>query len=351
MSARRIALVVAWGCTVMCMSASALAQGTWRVSADSSGVDGNGGSYEPSISGDGRFVAFWSPATNLVPGDTNSKEDVFVHDRQSGTTTRVSVDSLGVQGNGASLFPSISGDGRFVAFQSRATNLVPGDTNGWSDVFVHDRQTGTTTRVSVDSSGVQGNLDSSFPSISGDGRFVAFYSFANNLVSGDTNGRADVLVHDRQSGTTTRVSIDSSGIQGKSLSEHPSISGDGRFVAFESAATNLVPGDTNAKRDVFVHGPYLILEASPDTVSAGATLTLTTWGGQPLGLALLGVVDINGTPLFLTLAFGTFDASGLWSLGGTVPPGLSGNVVTFQSLGFAPTGKQALTNREAVTFQ
>src|SRR5438046_3037872 len=101
-------------------------------------------------------------------------DDVFVHDRQTGTTGRVSVDSAGTEGNGLSVNPSISADGRFVVFYSYATNLVPGDTNGTGDVFVHDRQTGTTERVSVDSAGTQGNSNSDRPSISADGRFVAF---------------------------------------------------------------------------------------------------------------------------------------------------------------------------------
>ncbi len=168
---------------------------------------------------------------------------------------------------------------------------------------------------------------------------------------GDTNGDDDVFVHDRQTGTTTRVSVRSSGRQGNSHSFSPSISGDGRFVAFDSAASNLVPGDTNGFKDVFVHGPYLTLEASPETVSAGATLTLTSWGGQPGGPALLAAVDINGTPLFLKIAFGTFDATGLWSVADTVPPGLSGIVATFLGIGIAPTGKVDLTNLEAITFQ
>jgi len=226
---------------------------TTRVSVDSSGVQGNHRSASLSISADGRYVAFSSEATNLVPGDTNGKEDVFVRDRDTGTTTRVSVDSSGVQGDGNSFAPSISADGRFVAFASGATNLVPGDTNGLRDVFVHDRDTGTNTLVSVDSSGVQGNIQSWVPSISADGRYVAFSSEATNLVPGDTNGYFDVFVHDRDTGTTTRVSVDSSGVQGDGGSGVGGLSADGRYVAFGSAATNLVPGDTNGEVDVFVH--------------------------------------------------------------------------------------------------
>ena len=161
-----------------------------------------------AISGDGRFVAFVSAATNLVTGDNNNAADIFVRDRQAGTTTRVSVTSTGGQANGASSDPAISADGRYVAFVSRATNLVAGDTNGVRDVFVHDRQTGATTRISVNSSENQGNAESLAPSLSADGRYVAFASSASNLVTGDTNSTSDVFVRDRQAGTTTRVSVE-----------------------------------------------------------------------------------------------------------------------------------------------
>ncbi len=229
------------------------AQTTTRVSVDSFGNEANHYSEIPSISADGRFVAFHSYASNLVGGDTNGRDDNFVHDRDTGQTTRVSVDSNGNQGDEASHFPSISADGRFVAFQSFATNLVGGDTNNTEDVFVHDRNTGQTTRVSVDSKGNQGARQSHYPSISADGRFVAFLSGATNLVRGDTNGVDDVFVHDRNTGQTTRVSVDSSGNQGDEASAGPAISGNGRFVAFPSGATNLVGGDTNGDRDVFVY--------------------------------------------------------------------------------------------------
>ena len=134
-----------------------LAQTTERVSVDSLGTAGNSFSYYASISSDGRHVAFESMASNLVPGDTNLVRDIFVHDRQTGVTDRVSVDSLGTQGNEISWSSSISTDGRYVAFCSDASNLVPGDTNGAADIFVHDRQTSVTERVSVDSLGTQGN--------------------------------------------------------------------------------------------------------------------------------------------------------------------------------------------------
>jgi Tol biopolymer transport system component len=235
----------------------AVAQITTRVSVDSAGVQGDNDSHGPSVSADGRFVAFWGWAANLVAGDSNTGADVFLRDRQLGTTELVSVDSGGVQGNLASVHASISADGRYVAFMSNATNLVAGDTNGREDVFVRDRQLGTTERVSIATGGGEGDGDSgsSGVSLSADGRFVAFDSYASNLVLGDTNGGPDVFVHDRQSGATERVSVDSSGAQGNAGSGFVtvSISADGRYVAFVSDSTNLVPGDTNGFRDVFVH--------------------------------------------------------------------------------------------------
>jgi len=231
---------------------------TTRISVDSSGVQGNEPSLSPSISADGRYVAFVSVASNLVSGDTNGMIDVFVRDTQTNSTTRVSLDSNGVEGNADSYdnshnVLSISADGRYIAFMSDASNLVSGDTNGKSDVFLLDTQTNSTTRVSVDSSGVQGNSPSAFPSISADGRYVAFVSNASNLVNGDTNVKTDVFVRDTQTNSTTRVSLNSSGVQGNSDSEYPTISADGHYVAFMSEASNLVSGDTNGSSDVFVH--------------------------------------------------------------------------------------------------
>lgn len=225
-----------------------LAGQTTRVSVSSSGQQGNGSSYGASLSADGRFVAFYSHASNLVPGDTNGYPDVFVHDRLLGQTT-----SEGRQGNEISMNPAISADGRFVAFISWDHTLVPGGVNNSSHIFVHDRQNGKTSRVSVSSSGQQANSDSFGAAISADGRFVAFYSHAGNLVPGDTNHVQDVFLHDRYTGQTSRVSVASGGQQANGPSFEPSISADGRFVTFHSGASNLVPGDTNGFDDVFVH--------------------------------------------------------------------------------------------------
>jgi Tol biopolymer transport system component len=243
----------------MLLLAGALAaQVTGRVNVSSLGAQTNLSSDLPPrgdfVSADGRFVVFTSQASNLVPGDTNSSSDLFIRDRQTGKTDRLSVDSLGHQCNGGIwLFGiAISTDGRYVAYYGESNNLVPGDTNGVADVFLRDRVNGTTERVSLASSGAQANGRSEYPAISDDGRYVVFDSSAANLVAGDTNGFDDVFVRDRVSGTTERLSCSSGGAQGDGYSLCPTISADGRFVAFTSTATNLVNGDTNGFRDVFV---------------------------------------------------------------------------------------------------
>lgn len=220
---------------------------TWtfeRVSVAADGGLANGASERPSISGDGRYVAFASAATNLVAGDTNGAVDVFVRDRQTGTTVRASVGPGGAQVSGISRQPVLSADGTVVAFVSGAFQLVADDANGASDVFVRDLVAATTTRVSVRTGGGEAELESSGPVLSGDGRVVAFTSTASNLVAGDTNGAPDVFVHDRTSGVTERVSVSSTGGEGDGSSYGAAVSFDGRFVAFGTNATNLVPGVT-----------------------------------------------------------------------------------------------------------
>ena len=187
---------------------------TTRVSVSSVGGQGDFFSGSPlGISANGRYVAFSSTASNLVANDTNGNYDVFVHDGYTKNTTRVSVGTGGIQANGWSNHVSISADGRYLAFASNADNLVVGDTNNASDVFVYDIQTKQTKRVSVNSNGMQGNSYSGMPSLSADGRFVAFESSAHNLVVGDTNLDSDIFVHDRLTKQTTRISVDSNGVQ------------------------------------------------------------------------------------------------------------------------------------------
>jgi Tol biopolymer transport system component len=225
---------------------------TERVSISTSGVQANQFSDTSAVSADGRFVAFTSLASNLVPGDTNDANDVFVRDRLAGLTERVSVSSTGAQGNGESFEAEISANGRFVVFVSGASNLVAGDSNDAEDVFVRDLATGITERVSVSSDGTQANSGSFGGTISADGRVVAFTSYATNLVVGDTNGRRDVFVRTRTTGRTQRVSVSSKGAQADSWSEAPAVSGDGGIVVFVSRARNLVAGDTNREWDVFL---------------------------------------------------------------------------------------------------
>jgi Tol biopolymer transport system component len=267
---------------------------TRRVSVSTRGAQANGDSKNPVISGDGRYVLFASAASNLVPHDTNDTSgvqgdwDVFVHDLRTGRTTRVSVSRSGNQGDessgyvsgfpqcktqGCATFPllGISAHGRYAAFASDATNLVPHDTNGASDVFVRDMRTGRIIRISVSSDGRQANGGSAWSPMSADGRYVAFYSDASNLVPGDTQACsdtnpnigtplfaqpetcADVFVRDLRTGITTRVSVSSAGKQGDAGSYRPAISADGRVVVFVSQATDLARGDQNGWIDVFSH--------------------------------------------------------------------------------------------------
>jgi Tol biopolymer transport system component len=242
-----------------------------RASLSASGQQANNECGLAAISGDGRFVVFATRATNLVTDDTNGVMDIFVHDRQTGATERVSLDSHGIEANGQSGLGgiSISGDGRFVSFVSEASNLVPNDTNDMADVFVRDRQAGTTERASVNTASVQANARSMFypRTMSSDGRFVAFLSFASNLVAEDSNLTWDVFVRDRQAGTTERVSVGSAGEQANDGSYNMAISGDGSVIAFVSYATNLVAGDTNGAADMFVHNR---LQGTTELVSLGS---------------------------------------------------------------------------------
>lgn len=226
---------------------------TLRVSVAPDGSEGNWWSFPPEISGDGRVTVFSSVASNLVPGDVNDLEDVFVFDRATKQVAAVSVALTGVLGNGRSTWPNISADGRFVVFASNADNLVPGDTNGVTDTFVRDLLAGTTIRASLVNGGGQSMFWSFQGDISADGSAVAFASSGTDFVPGITNGEPDIFVHHIASQSTVRVSVDSAGAEADGGSERPSISGNGRFVAFRSSARNLVPGDFSFNEDIFVH--------------------------------------------------------------------------------------------------
>ena len=287
-------------------------------------ASGNGYSDNPSTSSDGRYTVFASDASNLVSGDTNGTRDIFLFDNQTNTTRRLNLSRQGEQTNGPSNRPVISADGRYVAFESTATNLILGDTNGFSDIFVVDVITGAIDMLSLDASGTRANNSNFRPSISStgryvsfessatnlvssgtsvgvshiyvrdrdvsgsgtfdttgnistvlvsqssggtaangnnlqsvlsaDGRYIAFASDATNLVSSDTNVLRDIFLRDRTGGTTTRVSVATGGTQATGGdSRTPSLSSDGRYIAFASSATNLASGDTNGVSDIFVH--------------------------------------------------------------------------------------------------
>ncbi len=250
------------------------------LSVNSAGAEGDAPSKSPRISADGRFVTFDSLATNLVNDDTNGSADVFVYDRLTRQLERVSVNADGDEGDGQSTGATVSADGRYVAFESTAKNLIPGevDENNFFDVFVRDRDTGEVERVSVSSESIKGNLDSFSGRISDDGRFVAFKSDASNLVLGDTNNKTDVFVFDRQNGRIERVSVDADGNQSNDTSEGHFLSSDGRFLVFHSLATNLVSDDSNSVRDVFFVerglGSYGV------SLNPGETLTNLDFGNQ-----------------------------------------------------------------------
>ena len=261
-----------------------LATNTRRVSLRSNGNQANDNSFRLDISADGRYVAFASDASNLVNGDNNNARDIFVRDRQTGTTQRVSVNSDGVEANFDSDSPSISDNGRFVAFHSFATNLRSDDTNGVADIFLHDRQTGETTVVNRVLVG-QVNDISYDPDISGNGQYITFWSYASNLVGGDNNNVADIFRFDRLGLTMFRVSLDSNGVEGNGHSSYPSISQDGRYIAFESDASNLAPGDSGIYRDIFWHD-----------MDSGETkrLSVNESGSEANGDSVEAVISANG---------------------------------------------------------
>lgn len=259
---------------------------TQRASVGLGGAQANGDSDDPSVSGDGTFVAFHSVATNLVAGDTNGASDIFVRSFGASATTRASVAAGGLQANGDSNYASMSADGRFVVFQSSATNLVGDDLNASHDIFLRDQLTAQTLRLSKNSSGVEANSGSFVPAISGDGNFVAFYSSASNLVVADTNGKFDVFVLSRSSGIIERISVTSIGSESNGDSSFPALSHDGRFTAFQSSATNLVGGDSNAAFDLFLRDR---LTATTSRVS------VPTGGGQSNGGSFRSELSSDGT--------------------------------------------------------
>jgi hypothetical protein len=226
-----------------------------RISVPAKGGWGDGASFRPAISADGRYVAFDSFATNMVADDESGGFDVFVRDREIKTTERISIGLGGDEPDGESTGAAISANGRFVVFESGADNLVDNDGNGFVDVFLYDRETATTSLVSVDQDGMPANDLSVNADISANGRYIAFTSKATDLIADDTNGSiSDVFVRDRIAGTTQIVSVDSAGAQAMDEgSLQGTVSADGAVVTFDSFSSTMVAGDTNGDPDVFVH--------------------------------------------------------------------------------------------------
>jgi pseudomonalisin len=258
------------------------------VSAGTGGAPANGLSDEPSVSADGRYVAFASLASNLAAGaaDTNGSGDVFVRDTQAGTTALVSVVSGGGNTAGTGFWPSISADGRYVAFSSNG-NLAPGGGSG-ADVYVRDLQLGQTVRACMSSAGVPADSACLTPSISGDGRYVAFSSAATTLVPGGGGGVSQIYVRDLKLGTTALVSVADGGALGNANSTSPTISGDGQTVAFVSAASNFVAGATAAGPQVFLRdlraGTTAVVSAAPDGSAANGFIYINTNSGERLAV-------------------------------------------------------------------
>lgn len=327
-----------------------------RLSVSTAGVQGNGATTSPIITPDARFVVFESSASNLVAGDTNNVDDAFLRDLTNGTTERVSTSGTGAQANGGSGPVAISADGRYVVLNSSASNLIWGDTNGFADAFLKDRQTGAVLRISTAANGAQGDdhvvavaisadrryvlLESAATTLgvdgipgqrdvfvkdrqtgavelisvglggaapnslsyaramSSDGRYVAFLSLASNLVADDTNGVEDAFVRDRQTGITTRVSVSANGTQANGASQVRAMTPDGRFVVFESQASNLVSGDNNGFEDVFVK------DRQTGTVER---VSITAGGTQGNSYSYGGSISSDGRYVLFST-----DASRLW---------------------------------------
>lgn len=289
-----------------------------RISVTSAGAQVTGGdSDEGSISGDGRFVTFASEATDVITGDANGVSDVFLRDTCRGatsctpSTTRVSVSTGGAEANGPSDNPVISADGRFIAFESDATNLVADDTNSVTDVFLRDTCFGatsctpTTERVSLSDTNDEGNGPSREPAISGSGRVIVFESDATNLAGADTNGERDVFVRDTCFGatsctpTTLRASVSTADVEGNAISEEVSINFDGRFVSFQSLADNLIGSDTNFTSDVFLRDTCIgATSCSPSTTR----ISVSSGGAEGNGFSEEANIDGSGR----LVVFGSF---------------------------------------------
>lgn len=269
---------------------------TELISVGLGGAAANAVSDFPDLSADGNRVAFYSDATDLIATDTNGMADIFVRDRALQQTVRVSVSSSGGEANGPSFSPAISGNGRWVAFLSLADNLVAVDTNGLPDVFVHDLQTGSTMLASVSAGGVLANGANYTPTLSYDGRYLAFRSAATNLVAADGNAQHDIFWRDLQTGATEIVSLSDSGAAANHRSDYPSLSADGQRIAFRSTADNLVPGDVNQLADIFVRDRQLAItrRVSARTAANGGLGGSGNTGAGANGMNYDPMISANG---------------------------------------------------------
>lgn len=267
-----------------------------RISVDSNEAEANGHSRSSAISGDGQRITFASEASNLVAADSNNTTDIFMRNTTDGTTIRVSVNSDDNQANGESWEPDISASGDHIVFVSLASNLVGGDVNGYADIFLRNLDTGRTRLVSIATNGTQGNDWAEEPSVSGDGRYVTFQSYASNLVSGDVSDTRDVFIRDRHSDTLIRASNSSPTTGGDGSSKEPVLASNGRFVIYSSKATDLIVGDTNDKRDIFVSDYFgaPTLEINHTTGAPGSTFIVT---GERWNANQAVAVSINGVAL------------------------------------------------------
>jgi hypothetical protein len=229
---------------------------TILVSANPASQPSNRGAFRPSLSADGSMIAFDSISSDLTANDANGNDsDIFLRNVSTNTTTLVSLNLNGTTTSGDSFSPQISANGQFVTFVSPVANLVANDTNGVTDAFVRDLQAGRTILLNTSSTGQPGNGGSTDPRISANGRLAVFLSLATNFGYSDTNGQLDVFLKDIVSGALTLVSATPTGVAGNAAAARPRISEDGRVVVFESAASNLVPGDSNARTDIFASIP------------------------------------------------------------------------------------------------
>jgi len=313
------------------------------VSVSSGGVLGDkaSGVGGVALSADGSIVAFQSMATTLAPGSNNPGGDVFVRDRNTNTTERVSVTYDGFQADKGSSAPSISADGNLVAFESVATDLIARDTNDSYDVFLRDRSANTTTRVSLNADGGEVAKDSRHAVLSADGRYVAFESESPDVVAGDLNNVMDIFIHDRDRGTTVRVSLTNVGTEVDGGSYDTALSRDARYVAFTSEGTNLTPGITGNVNNVFARGPLveasglLALRVEPAGASAGAAFTTqpVVEARGPDGMVMW---DYDG-PVALAIKPGTGRPGAI--LSGTTTVNATAGVATFSGLSLDLAGE------------